>query len=48
VKKEQNGRNSLRKLKPTVGCNTVKKKKIILYGIITYKTIKMYFSLYTP
>jgi hypothetical protein len=27
VKKEQNGRESLRRLKPTVGCNTSNRKK---------------------
>jgi len=27
VKKEQNGRKSLRRLKPTVGCNANKRKK---------------------
>jgi hypothetical protein len=27
VKKDQNGRESLRRLKPTVGCNTSKRRK---------------------
>ena len=29
MKKEQNGRESLRGLKPTVGCNASKSKRII-------------------
>jgi len=31
VKKEQNGRGSLRRLKPTVGCNASKRKKKIVF-----------------
>jgi hypothetical protein len=27
VKKEQNGRKSLRRLKPTVGCNAIKRRR---------------------
>jgi len=27
VKKEQNGRKSLRRLKPTVGCNATKRRR---------------------
>jgi len=29
VKKEQNGRKSLRRLKPTVGCNAIKRRRKI-------------------
>jgi len=36
VKKEQNGRKSLRRLKPTVGCNAIKRRRrrriIIIIG----------------
>jgi len=35
VKKEQNGRKSLRRLKPTVGCNASKRS---LYCVYSHKT----------
>jgi len=42
VKKEQNGRKSLRRLKPTVGCNASKRRRrisYVLYLPVTHKVI---------
>jgi len=47
VKKEQNGRKSLRRLKPTVGCNASKRKNIIVHLIILIITSFLLPATYT-
>jgi hypothetical protein len=48
VEKEQNGRKSLRRLKPTVGCNGNKRIRKRYFSIIlklTTSTVILYFRL---
>jgi len=41
VKKEQNGRESLRRLKPTLGCNASKRRRRSSYNDFMVKGLKI-------
>jgi hypothetical protein len=47
VKKEQNGRKSLRRLKPTVSCNASKKKKKKKKKIVKHNLVNDFIKVYS-